>query len=300
MQFSYFYKGIQDAECLLSELKEAKIKYVTLNATNCDFIEKASPKELFLIKTAFQEADVRIRAIHAPFGQEADLLQTNERERDRVVNEHCRLIERCPELGIGIVHIHPGHNEGIDNRKRSREESFTLLYCALDRIKETSEKNGVVVAIENMPSGFGSPEDIEEIVKHYRSDFLKVIFDTGHAHIRDGLLPSLQRLGPWIVDLHVHDNSYNADNHLQLPYGTIDWNLFRETLSAIGFTGPITIEALSWGKAGLKRMVQETEAFFSGRILTAEIGNGRIGIVKCIKCGHVLVEIDGQYTCCCN
>ena len=59
---------------------------------------------------------------------------------------------------------------------------------------------------------------------------MKFCFDTGHAHLADGIHKSLELMRERIATTHVHDNHGEKDEHL-LPFeGTIDW---EETLPAL-------------------------------------------------------------------
>jgi sugar phosphate isomerase/epimerase len=64
-------------------------------------------------------------------------------------------------------------------------------------------------------------------------------FDIGHAHIGDGVLPSLELMREFLVTSHIHDNNGLKDEHL-LPYeGTIEW---KSALRALPQDLPLVFE----------------------------------------------------------
>jgi len=81
----------------------------------------------------------------------------------------------------------------------------------------------VTVAFENVEESDPAPGiALLEALGDYPCGFC---LDVGHAHAFSGLAPRawVQRLGPRIVHLHVHDNSGDDDRHLPPGEGSIDF-----------------------------------------------------------------------------
>ena len=53
----------------------------------------------------------------------------------------------------------------------------------------------------------------------------------------------VETLGEKIFTVHMQDNEGRADQHMQPPYGTVDWEAFGRVLRRIGYEGPILIES---------------------------------------------------------
>ena len=82
---------------------------------------------------------------------------------------------------------------------------------------------GVTVAFENVEESDPAPGiALLEALGDYPCGFC---LDVGHAHAFSGLAPRawVERLGPRIVHLHVHDNSGDDDRHLPPGEGSIDF-----------------------------------------------------------------------------
>ncbi len=299
MQFSYFYGGIDSHFRLIDNLVAWSVEFITLNHRQCDFILQSKLRQLEIINRDFKKAGIAMRALHAPFGFEDNLSDENEERRLKTLHIHKEIIRRLPSLGIGILHIHPSLGSAFEDRNAPREIIFTQLLKSLKELVSVAGDFDVRLGLENTPASLGSPEELLSIMEVFNSRSLGVCYDTGHAHISSGVIHGMNILGKHIFDFHIHDNNAVQDNHLQPPYGTIDWKSFIEKVAEIGFTGPLTIESLSWGNAGLERMAREVEAFFSGRIVHWEDGDKR-GIVSCSDCRHIFILTPTGPSCCCK
>jgi len=83
-----------------------------------------------------------------------------------------------------------------------------------------------------------TPERLLHFIRYTNLD-LKICFDTGHAHMAEGVQSAFQKLKDHIASTHVHDNNKMKDEHL-LPFeGQIDWEKticdFRGAPSQIPF-----------------------------------------------------------------
>jgi len=283
---------------MIGELVEARVDCITLNDTCCAFILESPQTVLERVGRDLADAGIRVRALHAPFGREANLSDIREDRRLGTLGRHLSLIGRLPLLGIPILHIHPGADEQQDVYGQDPRRLKEILRRSLTDLVSAAGTAGVTLALENMPASLGSPEELVEIMHWFDSPRLGVLLDTGHAHVRDGVARSFQTVREHLVDFHVHDNSGLRDDHLQPPYGTIDWAAFLSGLAGCPAAEVLTIEALPWGRAGLARMARETEAFFGGRLPSCRIG-GRKAIARCPVCGHILLEDPKEPACCC-
>jgi sugar phosphate isomerase/epimerase len=98
------------------------------------------------------------------------------------------------------------------------------------KLAERASALETVIAIENIFED--TPDNLELLMKEVGSDKIGICFDTGHFNIfsKEPLSRWLERLGPNIVELHLHDNDRSADSHLAIGEGTFD---FDELFSAL-------------------------------------------------------------------
>ena len=87
-----------------------------------------------------------------------------------------------------------------------------------------AKARGVTIALENTPSELGSPSVLHKFLVETHLHDLKLCFDTGHAHLDEGVGPGFEAMRDHLVTSHIHDNHGDKDEHL-LPFdGTIDWD----------------------------------------------------------------------------
>ncbi|MGI6640073.1 MAG: sugar phosphate isomerase/epimerase family protein [Limnochordia bacterium] len=296
-EFSFFARGLDDYANMISNLQRDGIECATLNHLQNKFIAEADEEELARIGGAFEGAGIVLRALHAPFSTPESLAHEDEDMRLKNVAFLAQVIQKLPFLGVDIVHVHPTHKPTSEGSLL--DSQIDVFSRSLESLLPIAERCRVRIAIENMPYAPGSTADVCGILERFNSPWLGICFDTGHGHVFGDIKEEFSMAEPFLVDFHVNDNGGRQDAHLPPPYGTIDWLWFQEAVQRSGFSGPITIEALPWGKAGWDNLVLETKALFSGSLLTCPGPEGKAGYVHCRDCGHVVVVSPAGWSCCC-
>ena len=89
---------------------------------------------------------------------------------------------------------------------------------------------GVKIAIENIFED--DPENLRLLMEEIRSEYFGICFDTGHCNLfsRVPLEEWLRQLTPYIIELHLHDNNRNADDHNAIGDGTFDFDTLFSVL----------------------------------------------------------------------
>lgn len=182
-----------------------------------------------------QEAGLRTATIHLPFYTEfgsADSRYISLTDRDDesrlLMGSFCRrLVDLCVPLGCHLVVLHPVgelHNGDTLNRLR-RELDWFVPYC---------QEREVRIALENIMLPHTRIAHLAQLCREYQPD-VGICLDIGHAHIRGGVEAEIEAGGPYIRNLHVHDNHGKADEHLLPGEGLIDW---PGTISALAKEAP--------------------------------------------------------------
>jgi sugar phosphate isomerase/epimerase len=74
---------------------------------------------------------------------------------------------------------------------------------------------------------------------------LDYVFDTGHAHMNEGVEAAFNLMKDRIRSTHIHDNNGKEDSHL-FPFvsegGTIDWKNAMQLLRSRGEQFPLLLE----------------------------------------------------------
>ena len=253
------------------------------------------------IKTAahcFREKGIDIFAIHAPLGVKDSLSDLDKDVRGKAIDNHKKLLERAALAGAHHVVVHAGTLA----EAHEIPEMEKIISGSLEKLLGLAEKLNIKLALENLPSEYPgcNSENLRRIVDDIASPWLKVCFDTGHAHISgEGVDHSLAVLCDLIIAFHIHDNGGVTDQHLQPPYGTSNWYSFGRVLAQMTFTNLICIEALPWGNAGWAMELKEVEALLTKGRLTVPFAGKRVEL-NCQKCGHYLFGTEKDWFCACG
>ncbi len=99
--------------------------------------------------------------------------------------------------------------------------------------------NGSRLMLENVYED--GPTDIHLLFERLKKPGVGFCLDTGHlvAFGQSGMATWLKVLGPYLGQLHLHDNLGNRDEHLALGNGTIDFSIIFKFLKKRKPTPPI-------------------------------------------------------------
>jgi hypothetical protein len=131
------------------------------------------------------------------------------------------------------------------------------------------------------------PAELSGFLAAYFSPYLRLCFDTGHAHIAGNAYLWLESVAASVGTYHIADNDKSRDLHLPPGYGTVPWDLLTPILKQVDF--PLVVEAYRWQNSSWQQFCREVEAVLEGRVVTIEV-NGRKGIARCFRCGRLMVQ----------
>lgn len=165
------------------------------------------------------------------------------------------------------------------------EDSSRCAIEMLERLLPIAEANKIVIACENNYDNTGNADALLPVLQYFDSPWLGCCFDIGHANrlkTKPGKVPtiyeatgiarnlcdnSLEKLSPYIVTCHLHDNYENRDAHNLPGQGTVDWkNDLPELLKC-----PRLITCQTEVEMG-RNVVPVNELFKTFRELFASIG----------------------------
>ena len=99
----------------------------------------------------------------------------------------------------------------------------------------------VEILLENIPNELSTAtrlrdfEDLTHIGLNY-------VFDTGHAHMGEGVEAAFHLMKDRIRSTHIHDNDGKQDAHLFPFSGAIDWKTVMPLLRGCGDQFPLLLE----------------------------------------------------------
>ena len=167
----------------------------------------------------------------------------------------------------------------------STEERFNYICDSLEKLLPTAEKADVIMAIENVWSPAATADMLVKIVKHFNFPYLGLCYDAGHAFIFDHgrvdpessfarfswdniqEIPwdsrTLEKMLPYLVNCHLHDNTGFSDNHIMPGKGLIDWKHIVSQLVKAPNLKCIQSEVVAkWQDGEVKTLKQDFEKIF--------------------------------------
>jgi sugar phosphate isomerase/epimerase len=183
------------------------------------------------------------------------------------VTEMRRSLEVAFELGAAKIVLHPSMVAGLGAFVGDRIKAYA--YDFLAEMVEAALQMRLTLCLESMFPRYmlgGQPTDLEEMFTAFPS--LKLVLDTGHAHIDDRgegrLLQLVEQFGSRIAHIHVSDNHGRRDEHLAVGHGTVDFAGLVQKLQAIGYDDTLTLEVFCENRQQLVDSRKRLEAMFAG------------------------------------
>lgn len=271
---------------------------VNMIETGFEWINHASQRQIKAASLTYACGGIHIRSIHAPFGEKEDLTSLNKATREHALKSHRLHLERAGVLGAEYLIVHPGHVcEAKDVAKKEAR-----VFEAVAQLLPTAEAMQVVIALENLLPLHPCHQcsTLVKIVKEFNSPWVRICFDSGHAHIVGDELKELRKCRKLIGSYHLHDNDGLRDLHLQPPYGTTHWEKLFHLIHELTPGLPLTVEANGWGGMDYRWMIQELNALISGRCDAPGPGHKAPTRAVCPVCSHLIFSMDGRWVCHCD
>ncbi len=221
---------------LLAEVARAGIPAIELFGSRPHF-DYRSPQEALELAGALETNRLTVHAMHAPTDRDSNAaresgtpISISDPERIRrldAVDEIKRAVDLVEQVPFRILVQHVA-----SSRQRMEARHWDAAFNSLEHLMLFAKQRGVTIALENTPGGEATPEALRKFIAETRLHDLRLCFDTGHAHMEDGVLKSFELMRDLVITTHVHDNHGDKDEHL-LPYeGTIDWEAALKILPA--------------------------------------------------------------------
>ena len=177
--------------------------------------------------------------LHGPF---MDLSPggVDRKVKEVTLNRFTKVMELARYFKPKTIVFHPGYEKWkFDGNVKLWLESSLQTWKPL---VEKAEKMGSVLAIENVFEE--TPDSIQNLLEEIDSPYLRFCFDTGHHHVFSKAPFSiwLGALGRYLIEVHLHDNHKEMDEHLPVGEGGFDFKGFFNLLSQFKLSPIYTIE----------------------------------------------------------
>jgi sugar phosphate isomerase/epimerase len=157
------------------------------------------------------------------------------------------------EAGATLVNVHPDQRVPLTPPEKVRARNAD----AIAQLVEAGAGRGIKIMVENLDRMFSGVEDLAAILEAVPDAGFHL--DVGHANLRLGQgarnrTPELlEAFGPRLVHVHVSDNrGGDADLHLPLGAGLIDWKAAIRALKGAEYDGTVTLEVFSRDREHLR------------------------------------------------
>jgi sugar phosphate isomerase/epimerase len=199
-----------------------------------------SRNQILDVAAWFAGAPVKLLSLHLPmyrdevWGKSGPHARISIAEADKVrrveaVDELKRALEIADELPFTYAILHIGHSgEMYDERK------IDAAMWSIEHLRLFARQRGVSLLLENTPNDLSRPEFLTAIITELRFPDLGICFDSGHAHMGEGVLSAWEKAKRFVRSTHLHDNHRDKDDHLFPFEGAIDWKAFTPALCAAG------------------------------------------------------------------
>lgn len=161
--------------------------------------------------------------IHGPF-RDMSPGGADEKVRQVTVERFIQLFEAVRPLSPSRVVLHAGY----DARYFDGDVNLWLAQSlkTWETVLKEAEAAGIVIALENVFEQ--GPAPTRTLLEKVGSLYLRSCLDIGHinAFAEAPMDQWLSMLGPYIGELHLHDNFGKVDDHLPVGEGEIDFDLF--------------------------------------------------------------------------
>jgi sugar phosphate isomerase/epimerase len=162
----------------------------------------------------------RPTTFHAPF-MDLNPGAVDERIREVTVLRFRQILKLASYFQPQNIVLHPGY----DRWRFDGDADLWLKNSLLTwpPLLEEAAALPVRLALENVFDD--RPDPLRRLLDEVNSPFLGYCLDAGHANLfsRVPLAEWVEALGPRLLEIHVHDNRGEADEHLPLGQGNIDF-----------------------------------------------------------------------------
>jgi sugar phosphate isomerase/epimerase len=197
----------------------------------------------------FRDSELKLHSLHAPLFSDdcwgrtgpssiINIVGPDKIKRKASVDEIKRALEIAESIPFRYLIQHLGV-PGEEYSDRAIEAGFS----SLEELNVFASQRGVEVLLENIPNQLSSAERLLLFLNetHLDNNFC---FDTGHAHMMEGIPSAFERMKNRIRSTHIHDNDGAADSHLFpfTPPGSIDWHATMQLLRSRQEQYPLLLE----------------------------------------------------------
>jgi sugar phosphate isomerase/epimerase len=224
---------------MLESIERAGFSWVEIFCAR-QHLDYLSRNQILDVAAWFSGSHLKLHSLHLPMyrddvwgksGPQAriSIAELEKLRRVEAVDELKRVLEIADTLPFTYAILHVGHSgEMYDERK------IEAAAWSIEHLRLFARQSGVSLLLENTPNELTRPEFLTALINELRFPDLGICFDSGHAHLAEGVLPCWDRVRGLVRSTHLHDNMGAKDDHLFPLEGTIHWPSLAPALHAAG------------------------------------------------------------------
>ena len=204
-----------------------------------------------------ERCGLKIINAHGTNGRGYTINPSDESCRNEYLAAQLDCMSMASDLGAATYALHLESGPWLDDPQSMDllvRQSTESAVRSLEVLLPHAEKLGLTLAVENCFSPQNTAEQVIGCISRFNSPNLGCCYDAGHANLmtpgkdisrysshvrsriwRDHIVPDdspLEKLAPYIVTCHLHDNDGYSDLHDLPGTGTIRWEPLLRRLSA--------------------------------------------------------------------
>lgn len=236
---------------LLDQILQAGIRHIEIFAAR-QHLDYHDTNHVRDVAQWFSDHSLTLHSVHAPLFSDFDwgrsgglpvsVAYSEKRLRIDSMDEIKRAIDIAERVPFRYLILHLGLLDEEYNLQK-----FDAAFTSVEHLKMFAKARGVRILLENIPNKLSTSDRLVQFIHYTRLDDLKICFDTGHAHMAEGIPTAFRALKDLIVSTHVHDNRREKDDH-SLPFdGEIDWNQTVQDFREVDGQFPLLFELRNYG-----------------------------------------------------
>lgn len=194
--------------------------------------------------------------VHAPFA-DINIASPSKPMLRAMLKRLEQSIIHASALEARVWVFHPGMKTGISSFYPNMDWHQNLRTART--LLQIAKKNGVEIAVENVPEPFPFlMKSVEDFGRFYAEfgENMGLVLDVGHANLNGQIGRFFEAFSDRIVHMHLSDNDGKHDQHLGIGYGTIDWNKVSGLIKKMSYDKTIVVESIEHVEESVARIGQ--------------------------------------------
>lgn len=199
-------------------------------------------RDLESLRRRASDLGLEIPSVHCGLHWKYALTDPDPAVRAKGIEILSRALEAGAALGAKLLLVVPG----VVNKDVAYDDAYRRALDGVTKLAEDAASVGVAIGVENVWNKFLlSPLEMKRFIDETGSDWVGAYFDVGNILAYGYPHHWIKVLGPAIRAVHVKD--YRLDvpglgGFTYLGQGDVPWDLVRQSLAEIGYSGYITAE----------------------------------------------------------